>query len=392
MATILVISPTPSHPQDAGNRARIFSLLSALKTAGHKVHFAFVASETGDDAAMIEAWDGYYPLSYRRPADRWMKRKFDNWAQKFGRLDMLPYRIDDWYTPELTMQLQQIRDRVQPDVVLVEYVFMSRAFECFGSGALKMLDTHDIFGDRHRIYQKNGMKPQWFYTTLKEEKKALDRADVVIAIQVDETKYFAQQTNRPVITVGHLVKDPSPDKSTEQSNRLLFVGSGNPINVEALHWFISEVFPLLRQNVPDVELEIVGKCARRITAENGLILTGQVEDLTPYYRRAKVVVNPVRFGTGLKIKTIEALSMGKPLVTTSHGCSGLESWAGKAFLVADTPEDISSAICQILNSSTLAHKLKGQAVVLIDKYNAEALAPLSEVISSSEKNGEGMDQ
>jgi len=235
MASILVISPTPSHPQDAGNRARIFSLLGALKNAGHRVHFVFVASEAGDEAAMAVAWDGYDSLSYRRPGDRWLKKKFDRWLLKLGRSDVLPYRVDDWYTPDLAAQLQAIRDRVRPDVVLVEYVFLSRAFDCFGPGVLKILDTHDIFGDRHSMYLDHGLKPVFFYTTRQQEKKGLDRADLILAIQDEEAAHFKQLTHRKVMTVGHLVDFPALTKPSGNSiNRLLFVGSANHINVDGI--------------------------------------------------------------------------------------------------------------------------------------------------------------
>lgn len=383
MATVLVISPTPSHPQDAGNRARIFSLLTGLKATGHKVAFVFVKKERGgDEAEMATAWDAFFPISYQRPADSWYKQAFDKLSKILGRQSGLPYRIDDWYTTDITRSLETIRGQVQPDVVLVEYVFLSRALECFGPETLKFLDTHDILGDRHRIYLENGMPPQWFYTTVAEEQKALNRADVVIAIQDEEAAYFSRMTSKRVITVGHMVNIVAVDEELSPvKERLLFVGSHNPINVDGIGWFLDEVFTQVRQEFPGSELAVVGGCADRINQREGVILIGQVPSLLPHYLEASVVVNPVRFGTGLKIKTIEALTMGRPLVTSSAGAAGLENLAGKAFLIADSPAEFSAAIISIFRDNDLRNKLLRNAREFTGTYNQTAIQPLVESIS-----------
>lgn len=381
MASILVISPTPSHPQDAGNRARIFSLLTALKAAGHRLHFVFVASEPGDDAAMSQAWDGYDALDYRRPADRWLKKKFDGWVWRFGRPDVLPYRVDDWYLPELNRQLQVIRDRVRPDVLLVEYIILSRAFECFGPEVLKILDTHDVFGERHKLYGAHGHKPVFFYTTRREEKRALDRADLVLAIQGEETEYFSRLTRKKVITVGHMSRIPLIcDQNGEIPDRLLFVGSANHINMDGLSWFIETVFPQLRKLRPNIELDVVGQSAIKTASSPGLNLIGPVAELAPHYQRATLVINPLRFGTGLKIKTIEALAHGKPLVTTSIGAAGLDNAQGEAFRVADTPDQFCDEIISLLDAAPLRDKMSSKAQDYVRAYNKMAAAQLLQII------------
>lgn len=376
MAKILIVSPTPSHPPDAGNRARIRSLLEGMKAAGHHLSFVFVLMEGGDERVMRDAWDDFTTIPYWRPADRRLKSCFDRWAKRLGSSAVLPYGIDDWYTPEISRSLGEICREFSPDVVLVEYVFLSKALTCFGSDTLKILDTHDIFGDRHRMYLANGMAPQWFYTTVAGEQAGLARADVVVAIQPEEAAYFSRMTSRKVITVGHLATSPSAAPAEPLPNRLLFVGSANQINVVAARWFIDEVLPLLQRVVPDVELEIAGACAGQIEPAAGLLLTGQVDDLAPCYREARVVVNPVRFGTGLKIKTVEAFSYGKPLVTTSAGAAGLISEQELPCAVADTPEEFSACILKFLNSAELSQKAGRAALEFAESYNRQALAPL----------------
>jgi polysaccharide biosynthesis protein PslH len=382
MAKILVISPTPTHPQDAGNRARIFSLLSGLKAAGHMICLAFVKMENGDEESMSKAWDGFFRIAYKRSRIRWLKRKMFWGAFRLGYDKFLPYQIDDWYEPEISRRLIEIQKRIKPDVIIIEYVFLSKAFECFGGEVLKILDTHDIFGDRHRLYLEHDITPQWFYTTKAEERKALDRADLILAIQREDAAYLSQLTHRKVITAGHMNQVPNNQKRIEgEADSLLFVGSDNPINVDALKWFLDEIFPRVRLKIPEIKLDVVGNCAQLVSPVDGLIQTGRVTDLAPHYQRAKVVINPVRFGTGLKIKTIEALAMGRPLVTTTVGATGLEEWDGKAFLSANTAEEFLEKILSVCLSEELRIELSRNALEFIQKNNSTALKPLTDAIT-----------
>jgi glycosyltransferase involved in cell wall biosynthesis len=386
MAIILVISPTPSHPQDAGNRARIFSLLAGLKAAGHQVHFAFVRMEQGDQAAMEAAWDGFYPIPYRRPRNTWQKRYYDRLAAMVGSKQVLPFGVDDWYPPKLSALLREIGQKLQPDMVLVEYVYLSKAFECFDGGCQKALDTHDLFGDRHKLYIEKGLPPVFFYTSPQQEQQALNRADLVMAIQNQEAAYFDPLTSAQVLTVGHLVP---PQKLPAiavvgEAPRLLFVGSRNHINLDGINWFFDEVLPLLQEKRPTVQLDVVGGCTSMLEERNGANLIGPVEELLPYYAQATLVINPIRFGTGLKIKTIEAMAMNRPLVTTSIGAAGLDGWQERAFLQADSPTAFVDAIVRLLDSAQLRQSLCEQASSFVESYNRTAIQPLLSAIRNWE--------
>ena len=91
---------------------------------------------------------------------------------------------------------------------------------------------------------------------------------------------------------------------------------------------------------------------------------------------ASVVINPLQFGTGLKIKSIEALAMKRPLVTTPNGATGLEEWADRAFLCARTHDEFAEAIIQIFKSNELRSKLKKETEMFNLIYNQNAIEPL----------------
>jgi len=383
MARILVISPTPSHPQDAGNRARIFALVSELQRVGHEIHFVYLdrPGHSGDFEAMERHWDGFWKIPYRLPPVPWLKRWHDFFSRAVGRKRVLPFGVDDWFDGAVAQSVREIAERLKPDIVMVEYVFISKIFQLFDRNVLKILDTHDVFGGRDRMFFQNNLHPQWFYTSEIEEKKGVDRADVILAIQPQEEAYFRKLSGKKVLTVGHLIR-PAEAAGTEPAlpPRLLFVGSSNHVNLEGIKWFIENVFGILRGRSPDIELDIVGNAANFIEPAPGLNLLGKVEDLTPFYKKASVVINPLRFGTGLKIKTVEALAMKRPLVTTRVGAAGIEEWSERAILCAEEPDKFADAILRIIDSRELRDTLEKGAGEFSSSYNYEAFSPLQNEI------------
>ena len=385
MAKILVISPTPSHPQDAGNRARIFSLYSELQRWGHTIHFLFLdkAVEKSDGQAMERQWDSFWCIAWRQPKVPWRKRWFDSLTRILKSNRVLPYKIDDWFDNSIIPAVQNISITLNPDIVMVEYAYISKILSLFDSNILKILDTHDVFGCRDQLFYQINKKPIWFYTSETEEKKGVNRADIILAIQASEAEYFKKLSGKKVLTVGHLVKSIElGDAKPTFPPRLLFVGSSNPSNLDGIKWFLENVFEILQEKIPDIQLDIVGSASDYTQPGKNLNLLGTIEDLTPYYNNASVVINPLRLGTGLKIKSLEALSMKRPLITTPNGASGIEEWAEHAFLCADTADEFAAAILKVITSTELQESLTKGAEEFINDYNKKVFSSLKEEINS----------
>lgn len=386
---ILVVSPVPSHPQNAGNRARIYSLLLSFKEAGHDVYFAYIEETSGDKAAMRQCWgDNFFSIPYTKPKTayrKYPKRLAAKVAVKLkailGTDPRYTYFIDDWYDSHIDDYIAELSTKIKPDVVIAEYVFFSKVLESFDSSVLKIIDTHDVFTNRYKLYLSNRQKPRWFSTTEKEEKKGLRRADVAIAIQEKEAHFFSQllPSAQRVVTVGHLVslqKIPFQEKN----NAILYIGSRNQINVSGLQFFIREVLPKIKEKLADVQLILAGEICDAIEDFEGCLKLGRVETLAEVYALANVAINPVYFGTGLKIKSIEALGYSRPLVTTSVGAEGLEDSAGKAFIVADTPDDFARSLTEILSDRQKREALSKQAYDFAKQRNLQCLKSLTELL------------
>ncbi|MFN6571204.1 glycosyltransferase family 4 protein [Dendronalium sp. ChiSLP03b] len=390
---LLVISPVPSHPQNAGNRARIYSLLLNLKEMGHNVYFLHIQREPGDEEAMKSCWgSNFYSILYQEPKTAQKKPPKRLGARILRKALSLvtsdprfTYLIDDWYDDSVNAAILNLSKKISPDVVMVEYVFFSKALELFEQKVLKIIDTHDKFADRYKIYQKQGKAPRWYSTTKREEIKGLNRADVILAIQQKEADWFANiLKNKQIFTVGHV----TPLHKSEYhkiNHKILFVGSSNLINVEGINYFIKDVFPIIKSKFDDVELVLAGDVCDQVEVFDGCLKLGRLDNLQEAYDLVDIVINPVRFGTGLKIKNIETLGYSKALVTTLVGAEGIEEGAGKAFLIANSPEEFFNAIKKIFSDAEFYEELSKNAYSFAKQWNQRSLKILTDILNPVSK-------
>jgi glycosyltransferase involved in cell wall biosynthesis len=388
---ILVISPIPSHPQDAGNKARIYNLLLNLREMGHDLYFVHIQQAPGDEVSMQKCWGEkfFYSIPYKKPKTA-NKKHLQRLDQKIIRKvqsffcsnPLYTYSIDDWYDDSINETLINLSKKIEPDIVIVEYVFFSKALECFDDNVVKFIDTHDIFADRYKVYQKKQQSPQWYSTTKKQENKGLNRADIVLAIQEKEAEVLSKRLrNTKVLTVGHFL-ELHQDHSPKTNNNILFVGSKNPINVHGINYFVQTIFPQIKAQFPDLQLILAGDICDKVDSFDGCLKLGRVANLKDAYDLVKLVISPVFFGTGLKIKNIEALGYSKALVTTSVGAEGLETAANKAFLIANSPTEFVNSITEIFSNTELSEKLSRNAYNFARQWNQHYIQVLNKTFNS----------
>jgi len=479
----LVISPVPTHPQNAGNRARINNFLSSLKEKNCEIHFCYFDKEntcfhvkTGPDKKMMrKAWDKFIHVPVLPPHQLKMSaayivhaatpplgnsrltnsvlgqklhrycsflatpsgliftffqsisiytnlviklllylRKKEHWSYYFLQSKYHLFRnrlkgkkiskdflkdffspkytkvenpadvingpgigsgimeghltIDAWYNEGLDEIIKQLHASHLYTAVFVEYVFMSKALLNFDNSVLKIIDTHDLFTDRHLIYINAGISDTFFSTTHEEEARGLDRADLVIAIQDKERIQFQAMTKKQVMTVGHKIALAKPGSRVKHRYNILYVGSGNTSNIQGIQNFINNVFPRVTSSITNAVLLIAGDVCSHIDSTEGCRLLGEIRDIKYAYEQADLVINPGIIGTGLKIKTIEALGFSKPMVSTNHSVEGIDTYQN-AFFTADTDEQFSDCIIKLLQNDNLYSEMSKNAFKAAHEYN-----------------------
>ena len=306
---LLVVSPAPSHPADQGNSARIQALGAALMARGVVCEFFYYATE-GCSPAQRQAMAGFWhALHVMPPVPTGMMGFPGLWA------------LDDWCDLSVVAQVAALHKARRYDAVLVNYVWMSRVLEAMPD-TFRIVDTHDLFGDRHRVALAAGIDPSWYFTTVAEEGRGLDRADLVIGIQAEEAETLRQRSATPVVTVGHMPPLTFLEAATPARPRAPFgyLGSANP-------WNVASVRALDAALAGEAGLPwlVAGRLLSRrdLSFASAPLRMPDVPDTVMFYQAVECVLNPMVPGTGLKIKTVEALAHGRPVLGTKHAFSGL---------------------------------------------------------------------
>ncbi|MEQ9639471.1 MAG: glycosyltransferase [Alphaproteobacteria bacterium] len=156
--------------------------------------------------------------------------------------------------------------------------------------------------------------------------------------------------------------DASEEETSVGHVNLLFVGTMSyPPNIDAVTWFVSEIFPLIERRSELVcKLSIVGFDPTpeiKALASDRVEITGAVESVTPYYQRSHLVVAPIRFGGGTRIKILEAMSAGRAVVATTIGAEGISVQDGVDLVLADRAEDFASACVRLLEANSLRRSI-----------------------------------
>jgi hypothetical protein len=308
--------------------------------AGHDVEFLWLAEPQVPEtthADMAQAWGSRlhvvpwvlppFPFE-RRPAwlaaanARHAHTPYPLWLKAANTLEGYRQRVvrrwapDDWkYAYRLPLpalrSAEPLPDVSAYDAIIVNYVF------CLGvllfPPERTVVDTHDVFGHRHRLYRSLGLEPRWFSTTPEAEIRALKPYREVWGISTRDTGYFRQAGLTQARHLGWTLPPVSiPDEPRGLPPEVLVVASGNPLNVSALRWLERAVWPAVVERV-----EARGGL-RPVLRVLGGVGSGTCTDteLTAAYARAAVVLNPTRGGTGLSIKCLEALRHGACLLTS----------------------------------------------------------------------------
>lgn len=369
---ILIFSPFPTFPLNAGNRIRIYNIAKHLQKR-HKIHFVyFNLGEMNYDiyTSMNHEWDSFTFIK--------LQKQLKNDPSDY-------YQVDDWYQENIGETIATLCHDLDIDIILVNYIFQSKLLEKVPDNILKIIDTHDKFTDRHLLLQQNGVDKSgwWFYTTKEEETKALNRADKVLAIQENEASFFQSITKSDVRILKHIEKENFVDKEYYKLEKIGFIGSANSVNVQSIENFIKVFLNNLKKDNISINLYLAGEISRKINiTDENIHKLGFVENLKDFYSEMDLIVNPLTFGTGLKIKSVEALSFGVPIISTKIGFEGLDP--NSKFHQANNLNELMSLIIEIYKNPNKLNELSKLSRKIFLEYNKSIKNQIDEIFS--EKN------
>ncbi|MCP4641305.1 MAG: glycosyltransferase, partial [bacterium] len=214
----------------------------------------------------------------------------------------------------------------------------------------------------------------WFY---KAEARRLRACECTLATRATFSTAVSEEDARrlsPVVSVvPHAVDTDVFSPPTPDTERKGIVFTGNlryPPNVEAAVWFVRNVFPKVRARVPETSLRLVGAQPARAVqslAGDGVEVTGFVPSVAEELRRAAVAVAPVRSGSGVKTKVLEAMACGTPVVATPEANAGINAEDGKETLLAGSPDAFAEAVLELMSDSGRAAGVGAAGRALVEE-------------------------
>ncbi len=343
--TIICLTHVVPFPPRAGNEYRVLRLLKWLRRRGCRVVLVMAplpghVVEVGQMQMLEEtvgnvvlcSRDGHVSFNFGQCADVLSKLtglRTRNFAALLGEsraphgADRKLLEADRTYCHDTAMETTlRLQSTLKPAALIVDYVWMSRVLPLVDRDILRIIDSLDVFSTRRDKVVALGIS-DWDVPP-DQEARRLSRADLVLAIQDGEGKALQQLVPQsPVITVGVDFEVVPPTRPPRQPH-VLIVGSGNPMNRRGLGDFLRFAWPAVLADVPDARLIVAGPVSTFVPDDAPQVESiGPVEDLAPLYADARVVINPAAAGTGLKIKTVEALAHFRPIVTWPAGLEGV---------------------------------------------------------------------
>ena len=293
------------------------------------------------------------------------------------------YFLTSAYLPAMASLIQDARH----DKYDIVYASEPVAFYAWRFSTPKVMHAFDCrSAEFYREYlraRRSMDKLYWFCTylaTRTAEKKLLAAFDA--SIVVSDKEYHAMKMLCPearCITVPNGVDIDffEPLAIREEWPSLVFVGymSSHP-NVDAITYFHSQVYDTLKQRFPNLKVFVVGQnpppAVRALAKDPSICVTGFVEDVRPYVARASVVIAPFVSGMGIKNKVLEAMAMGKPVVTTSIGVRGINATHGDHLCIADSPLKFADHVEALLLDKPKRRRIGHQAREFVMKHHSWA--------------------
>lgn len=400
---VLVLTQVLVYPPDAGPKVKTLQVLRYLAAHHDVVYCTYVRNDKEmRDAAKLRdicCRVSTVPLKRSRVGDvRFL-------VESLATGDSFLLRRD--YRGAMQSMVRQLLQEERIDVLHVDQLNMMRFVPPEWSGTV-ILDEHNavwqVF-DRLRKGASNPLK-RWFLgrearVIRKLESKACQRAQVVLAVSEQDKQALQILTGQHVpveivpITVDAEHFAPIWEARDPAADRLLTIGTMFWMpNSEGVMWWLREGYHQLRAMCPGLVYDIVG--ARPPHALQALAgqcagarIHGYVADAVPFWTHASALAVPLLSGGGVRVKILESMAMGVPVVSTSIGCEGLDVRDGEHLLVADTPADFAHACAKVLRDKDLSLRLARNARRLIlERYDAKvALRALDDIYERAYKRG-----
>lgn len=378
---ILVITAQFPYPPTSGFDSRVYQLARHLAQR-HRVSMLSYAWPSQRAAAEQLAREMDVRV-VEHPRRSQVARRAGQVRSLFSRR---PYCCAEVYSEAMQRAIDEMCAATHFDIIQLETSILS-AFR-FPAGTRLVLDEHNI---EYEVFERMSEGERtWTRRTFNRieagrfrrfEQAAWEQVDACAVTSEREVPVIRAQARRlPIAVVPNGVDTAHflPAAEPPAPRTVVFNGAMRyRPNVDAAHYLIDEIWPIVLESCPTARLTVVGRDAvavLRRARQPGVEIVDTVPDVRPYLANAAVVAVPVRIGGGTRLKVVEGLSMAKPIVTTSLGCEGIDARDGEHLLVADTERAFASSILRLFDDPELSSSLARSAREMAERRYSWKLA------------------
>lgn len=387
---ILLLTHRLPYPPNKGDKIRSFHILEHLART-HEIYLACPIDDPQDLQYLEKVQERAAQVLFERIDGRGRARAAVQALMSLGSIT-----VSHFYSPALARRIDALMDEHTMDAIfcfsspMAEYLFRSRHAAGKIRQARRIMDLIDVDSFKWSQYAQRTAPPRsWIYRyeaarLASYERRIAAYFDRLFLVSDQECRYLppGARTDRwralsNGVDLQYFAPSPSDSASTSVPT-LVFTGVMDywP-NVQGVQWFADEVLPKIVAAVPGTRFVVVGskptEAVLRLADRPGIAVTGYVEDVRTYLRNASVCVVPLKIARGLQNKVLEAMAMGKAVVSTPEAIEGIRAEVGVDVLVAGDAPAFAAAVIDLLKSRERAGEIGGRARRCMEKsYSWEA--------------------
>lgn len=409
--SILIITPRPPYPLFSGGEHAQFYFIGEMMTRMDvsicfELNSSDYNSNIDDFKKLKEIWKDvtFYPMVNLDSQTNLIKlyRKIKNAlsgikqnlfkiinAQKPEEIGSIRYQslVNQPFLlnkPDFVNHVASILNDNHFDIIQVEFIALAPLVYILPPESIKVLVHHELRYLRIRrevdLFEKIEPFDTCRLESIRDQELALlKRFDKIITLTENDKEILSRNIAPEKIYVSPATVREDLNQNTDFSpfiNKLVFIGSSIHLpNKDAIKWFIDSVMPFIENRIPDLHLEIIGQWDKLIEKEYSranVKFKGFIENLSEAFQ-ASLLIIPVRIGSGMRLKIIEAINHHIPFITTTIGVEGLDFEDGRDCIIADAPEGFAEGIIRLSNNSSLQKEFVNNAASkLKEKYSFES--------------------
>jgi polysaccharide biosynthesis protein PslH len=371
---ILVLTKNLPYPLDQGGSIRNYNLLKHLAKYHDIYLLSIIRSEK--EAAAIQKMEAFCKKVVGVPLQRsFMVKALDMLISFFS---PFPYTVLANTHSRIKASLSRMLTENAIDLVQIQELYLAANVSQASITLPVVLDAQNsepLIFERMIAVEKNRIKKAYYFAQKKKmawfERKVAACAAGIFSVSSQEKAYF-EQFNKHVFLVPNGIEQ-TKNVPPSTSNKLLFTGLlSYPPNRDALLFFLEEIWPLIRDENPFLQFNIVGRSPDAVLlnySDARVRFFPDEDDIIPFFNESRIMVVPLRAGGGTRFKILEAFAERVPVVSTSIGADGLDVKNNEHLLIRDTPESFAEAVLELYCDKALTRKMVDNATLLLrEKY------------------------